>query len=111
MNPNDRPLSAAEREQLRQIRARQANRNARREIANDQYFKGAGKTIFTFIGGALFLFWPWLIWHGSPNQAGSYTWTKATWIAITIWWLCAGLIVLLYWKIVWQKRKPATSND
>lgn len=110
MNPNDRPLSPAEREQLQQIRQRRTNRNARREIANDQYFKGSGKTIFTLVGGALLLFWPWLIWHGSSNQDGHYTWTKATWIASTLWWFCAGLISLLFWLIVWQKRKTAGSK-
>jgi Na+-driven multidrug efflux pump len=105
MNPNDRPLSSAERQQLREIRERRANRNARREIANDQYFKGAGKSIFAFFAGALLLFWPLLVWHGPLNEAGHYTWDKATWIAITIWWACVGIIGLVYWRTVWQRRK------
>jgi hypothetical protein len=79
-----RPLSATEQQQLREIRQRRANRNARREIANDQYFQQYFKGMGKLIGGALFLFWPLFVWHGPLNASGQYTWNNAMWIALAI---------------------------
>jgi hypothetical protein len=107
MRASERHLSAVERQQLREIRKRRATRNARREIQNDQYFKGAGKFLFFFFGGALFVFWPLLVWHGQQPTTGDYTWTGATWIAMTIWWVSVGMPALLIWAAVQRSRKTA----
>jgi hypothetical protein len=105
MNPNERPLTAAERQQLRGIRQRRANRNARREIQDDQYFKGADKTLFAIFAGAAFVFWPWLVWHG-VNSQGDYTWDRGTWIATPIWWGFLALCALL----IWSGKEARTRN-
>jgi hypothetical protein len=105
MNPNERPLSGAEREQLRDIRQRRANRNARREIQDDQYFKGAVKNLFLIFAGAAFVFWPWLVWHGTNSQ-GNYTWDRGTWIATPIWWGFLAVCALLVWRARRRQDQP-----
>jgi hypothetical protein len=104
MNPNETPLSEAEREQLRKIRERRANRNARREIANDGYVQNYFKGMFSILGILALLAWPAFVWHGPLNVADSYTLTRAPWTALAIWWFCVGVVGLLCRKNVRQKR-------
>ena len=65
MDPKERPLSAAERQQLREIRQRRANRYARRELQNEADKQELNNILVGIVWFAV-LVWPWILFgtHG-----------------------------------------------
>jgi hypothetical protein len=94
------PLSPQERAELNRLRAQDRAKGERRELnrrrsaaAGSNYWAG----ILAFIVGAVFLFWPTLVWHKPDPGGGPVDMDGASWIALGIWW---GSLIAVFLLVV-----------